>query len=177
LQTSWNVSLAKKIALGVSTDFGYMGPITGDDVAFQRFVVGGSPFETQGVTDLFGRDIVYLRGYPIEAIGPRRDETAVGGRILNKYTAELRWHALQTPQLTAVPYLFFDAANTWNDVDSFAPTDLFRSTGVGARFMLPMLGVVDLNYGYNLDPFTPIGSHDGTRGWTFQISLGRTFNF
>jgi len=76
--------------------------------------VGGSPFETQGAGgDLFGRDIVYLRSYPIEAIGPRQGETAVGGRILNKYSAELRWQVLQTPQFTAAPYLFFDAANSF----------------------------------------------------------------
>ena len=175
LQTSWNTPLAKKFSFGVSADFGYVGSLTGEEVDFQRFVVGGSPFETQGVGDLFGRDIVYLRGYPIEAIGPRRDETAIGGRLLNKYSAEFRWHAVQTPQLTAVPYAFFDAANTWNDVGAYNPTNLFRSAGAGVRLMLPMLGLVDLSYGYNFDTFSPIGDHDGTRGWRFQFSLGRTF--
>ncbi len=177
LQTNFNVPLAKKLTFGVSTDFGYIGSLTGEAVDFQRFVVGGSPFETQGGSDLFGRDIVYLRGYPIEAIGPREGETVLGGRILNKYATELRWQALQTPQLTAAPYLFFDAANTWNSLGSYSPANLFRSAGVGARLMLPMLGLVELTYGYNFDTFSPIGSEDGTRGWRFQFSLGRTFNF
>ncbi|MFB3132637.1 MAG: outer membrane protein assembly factor, partial [Rhodothermales bacterium] len=177
LQTNWNTPLAKKLTFGVSTDFGYVGSLTGEAVEFERFIVGGSPFETQGINGFLGRDVVYLRGYPIEAIGPRRDGTAIGGRLLNKYSAELRWHAVQTPQLTAVPYLFFDAANTWNDTGSYNPADLFRSAGFGTRFMLPVLGLLELAYGYNFDTFSPIGSHDGSRGWRLQFSLGRTFNF
>ncbi len=177
LQTNWNTPLAKKLTFGISTDFGYVGSLTGEAVEFERFIVGGSPFETQGVNGFLGRDVIYLRGYPIEAIGPRQDETAIGGRILNKYSAEMRWHAVQTPQLTAVPYLFFDAANTWNDTGSYNPADLFRSAGFGARFMLPVLGLVELSYGYNFDTFSPIGKHDGSRGWRLQFSLGRTFNF
>ena len=178
LQTNWNTPLTRKISFGVSADFGYVGSLTGEEVDFQRFVVGGSPFQTQNVGgDLFGRDIVYMRGYPIEAIGPRRDGTPVGGRLLNKYSAELRWHAVQTPQLTAMPYLFFDAANAWNSFGDYNPTNLFRSAGLGARLTLPMLGLVEISYGYNFDTFSPLGDHDGTRGWGFQFSLGRTFNF
>ena len=84
---------------------------------------------------------------------------------------------MQTPQLTAVPYAFFDAANTWNDFGAYNPTHLFRSAGAGVRLTLPMLGLVELSYGYNFDRFSPIGDHDGSRGWGFQFSLGRTFNF
>ena len=178
LQTNWNTPLTRKISFGVSADFGYVGSLTGEEVDFQRFVVGGSPFQTQNVGgDLFGRDIVYMRGYPLEAIGPRRNGTPVGGRLLNKYAAELRWHAVQTPQLTAMPYLFFDAANAWNSFGDYNPTNLFRSAGVGARLTLPMLGLIEISYGYNFDTFSPLGDHDGTRGWGFQLSLGRTFNF
>ena len=177
LQTNWNTPLAKKLIFGVSTDFGYVGSLDGEAVEFERFIVGGSPFETQGVNGFLGRDVVYLRGYPIEAIGPRQGETPIGGRILNKYSAEMRWHAVQTPQLTAVPYVFFDAANTWNDTGSYNPADLFRSAGFGARFTLPVLGLLELSYGYNFDPFAPLGNEDGTRGWRLQFSLGQTFNF
>ncbi|MFQ5569215.1 MAG: outer membrane protein assembly factor BamA [Rhodothermales bacterium] len=177
LKTNWNVPLAKTFSFGLSTDFGYVGSLTGDAVTFQRFVVGGSPFETQGVSDVFGHDIVYMRGYPVEAIGPRREEINIGGRILNKYAAEFQWHAVQTPQLTAVPYLFMDAANTWNTFGSYDPTDLFRSAGVGVRLALPMLGLVEVAYGYNFDTFPALGDHDGRRGWGFQFSLGRSFGF
>ena len=178
-QTDWNVPLLPKLTVNVGTDFGYIGTLTGEDVLFQRFIVGGSPFDVQGFQGNFGKDIVYMRGYPARVLGPRREDEAVGGRILNKYKSELRWLAVQSPQLQAAPYLFFDAANTWDTFGTYNPTRLFRSGGVGARLFLPILGMLELAYGYNFDPFTPLpgreGRHDGSRRWLFQFSIGQGF--
>ncbi|MDX1545715.1 MAG: outer membrane protein assembly factor BamA [Rhodothermales bacterium] len=174
--TDWNVPLRPKLTFNVGTDFGYIGSLTGDDVLFQRFVVGGSPFDVQGFRDNFGKDIIYMRGYPARVLGPRLGEEAVGGRILNKYTSELRWLAVQSPQLQAAPYLFFDAANTWDTFGTYNPSRLFRSAGVGARLFLPILGMLELTYGYNFDTFDPLSSrHNGERRWLFQFSIGQGF--
>ncbi|CAM3242050.1 outer membrane protein assembly factor BamA [Rhodothermus bifroesti] len=178
LKTSWNIPLARKVSLAFGTDFGYIGSITGAPVAFQRFIVGGSPFDTQGAFGYYGKDIVYMRGYPLGVLGPRLNDEPVGGRILNKYTSELRWLAVQTPQLQAAPYLFMDAANTWDRWATYNPAQLFRSAGFGVRLFLPILGMIELTYGYNFDEFQPISSqnHDGSRRWYFQFSLGQGFN-
>ncbi len=177
-QTGWNVPIGNKLTLGFNTDFGYIGSLTGDDVEFERFVVGGSPFETSGFSgSFFGKDVIYMRGYPVSTIGPRRGGDPVGGRILNKYTSELRWLAVQSPQLSAAPYLFMDAANTWNSFGTYNPSSLFRSAGMGIRLFLPILGMVELTYGYNFDEFVPLSSsQDGQRGWSFQFTLGQGFN-
>ena len=177
-ETGWNVPLADKLTLGITTDYGFIGSLTGEDVQFERFVVGGSPFETSGFSGtFFGKDVIYMRGYPISAIGPRRNGDPVGGRILNKYTSELRWLAVQSPQLSAAPYLFADAANTWNSFSTYNPASLFRSAGFGVRLFLPILGMVELAYGYNFDEFVPLSSSDeGDRGWSFQFTLGQGFN-
>ncbi len=178
-QSSWNFPLAKKLSLGVSTDYGYIGSLTGDPVTFERFDVGGSPFETQGGYYNYGTDIIYMRGYPRSAIGPRLSGDAVGGTILNKYTSEIRWLAIQTPQLQAAPYLFLDAANTWNSFKVFNPADLYRAAGVGARLFLPIVGMLEITYGYNFDAFEPAAgyrtNHEGDRRWYFQFSLGQGF--
>ena len=118
-----------------------------------------------------------MRGYPLGALGPRStDNDPFGGRLLNKYSAELRWSAIRSEQLQAVPYLFLDAANAWDGFDSYNPTDLYRSAGLGMRFFLPILGMVEMAYGYNYDEFEPINSkHDGSKKWTFQFSLGQGF--
>ncbi|MFQ5568578.1 MAG: outer membrane protein assembly factor BamA [Rhodothermales bacterium] len=178
-KTNWNVPLQPKLTLNFTSDFGYIGSLTGDDVLFQRFVVGGSPFDVQGFRDSFGKDIIFGRGYPARAIGPRRNDEPVGGRILNKYTSELRWLAVQSPQLSAAPYVFLDAANTWNNFGTYNPTQLFRSAGFGARLFLPILGMLELTYGYNFDEFVPIqgleGRHNGSKRWLFQFSLGQGF--
>ena len=78
-----------------------------------------------------------------------------------------------------MPYAFFDAANTWNDIADVNASSLFRSAGFGVRLMVPMLGLVDVAYGRNLDAFTPpAGSNkSGLPSWGLQFSIGRTFNF
>ena len=179
--SSWNVPLGGQLTLGLSTDFGYIGSLTGADVEFERFLVGGSPFETQGIyNSFFGKDVVLMRGYPARAISPRRtiggNSTPVGGRVLNKYTSEVRWLAVQSQQLQAAPYLFLDAANTWNGLGTYNPAQLYRSAGVGVRLVLPILGMLELTYGRNLDAFDPItGGDDGSPSWNFQFSLGQGF--
>ncbi len=177
---SFNQPLSRnqKVSLGLSADIGLIGSLTGKQVEFQRFMVGGSPFDSQGFDAFYGQEIVYLRGYPSRAIGPRdADGEAAGGRVMNKFTSELSVMMVQNPVMTIMPYVFFDAANAWSGLSDYNPRDLFTSTGLGFRMTLPMLGVVDINYGHNLDRYQPLGRHDGSRGWTFQFSLGRTFSF
>ena len=180
LTTSWNVPILRKLTTSFSADFGYIGSLTGGDVLFERYVVGGSPFDVQGYRNNFGKDIIYMRGYPARVLGPRRGEEAVGGRVLNKFTSELRLLAVQTPQLTAAPYLFMDAANTWDTFQTYNPRQLYRSAGVGARLFLPILGMLEIAYGYNFDEFAPISgqqsNHDGSKKWFFQFTLGQGFN-
>ncbi|QXD17152.1 outer membrane protein assembly factor BamA [Rhodocaloribacter litoris] len=177
LDSSWNVPLSSKLSIGFGMDYGFIGSLTGEEVAFERFIVGGSPFETQGFYSFFGKEIIYMRAYPIGALGPRRNGDPFGGRILNKYAAELRWMAVQSQQLSAAPYLFVEAANTWDGFRSYNPSELFRSAGFGTRLFLPILGMVELVYGYNFDEFAPVNSrHDGSKKWTFQFTLGQGFN-
>ncbi len=174
--TSWNVPLSRKFSISLSSDIGVIGSLTGKDVQFERFIVGGSPFETQGFFSFFGKEIVYMRGYPLGSIGPRKGNDPFGGRILNKFTSELKWMAIQSQQLSAAPYMFMDAANSWDGFKSYNPNDLFRSAGFGARLFLPILGMVELAYGYNFDTFSPINSkHSGIKKWSFQFSLGQGF--
>ena len=72
--------------------------------------------------------------------------------------------------------MFIEAANAWDGFDSYNPTDVYRSAGFGTRVFLPILGMVELTYGYNIDPFEAINSkHDGSKKWTFQFSLGQGF--
>jgi len=180
LTTAFYTPVAGRLTASVRTQFGYIGTLTGDEVRFQRYLVGGTPLEASGRSNLgrgFGRERVFLRGYPLEAIGPRLDGDPVGGRILNKYEAELGIVLLQTPQLSLQPYLFADAANTYDSFADYDPARLYRSAGLGARIFLPILGLVDLNLGYQIDSFTPLSTaagdiQDGQPHWRFQFSLG-----
>ncbi len=173
--TRWVTPIVGRLALDFNAEYGYIGSLTGGNVEFQRFLVGGSPLEAQSTFQGYGKDIIYMRGYPTLAITPLQDGRRVGGRILNKYSLEARIVAIQTPQFTAAPYLFLDVANTWNSFDDYNPTKLFRSAGFGAKLFLPFLGLIDLNYGYQIDSFTDIRNNTPLEiapKWRFQFSLG-----
>jgi outer membrane protein insertion porin family len=173
LATAWYTPVVNRTALSVRTRFGYIGSLTSEDVQFQRYLVGGSPLDVQGSFRGFGKDLVFLRGYPLEVVGPRRDGEPVGGRLLTKYAAELSLVAVQSQQLSLAPYLFAEAANTYDSFDAFDPGRLYRSAGLGVRVFLPILGLIDLNYGYQIDPFVPLSSSEtGRPQWRFQFSLG-----
>jgi len=179
LNSSWNVPIMNKLTLNMGGEFGYIGSLTGGEVLFERYIVGGSPFDYQGAFNNYGKDIVFMRGYPERVLGPRRNDEPIGGRILNKFTSEIRLLAVQTPQLTAAPYIFMDAANTWDNFSTYNPAQLYRSAGLGARLFLPILGMLEITYGYNFDPFVPYsglsGKHDGSSRWLFQFTLGQGF--
>ncbi|WP_420457371.1 outer membrane protein assembly factor BamA [Rubrivirga sp.] len=180
LESAFYTPVAGRLTASVRTRFGYIGSLTGDDVRFQRYLIGGTPLEASGTSSIsrgFGRDLVFLRGYPLEAVGPRQNGVPVGGRILNKYEAELGILLFQTPQLSLAPYLFADAANTYDGFEDYDPARLFRSAGFGARIFLPILGLVDVNLGYRIDEFAPLGTsgsdlEEAQPGWHFQFSLG-----
>ncbi len=175
--TAWYTPVAGPLSASFRSRFGYIGTLTGDEVRFQRYLIGGTPLEASGTSGIgrgFGRDLVFLRGYPLEAIGPRREGEPVGGRILNKYEAELSAVLLQTPQLSFAPYLFADAANAYDGFGDYDPSRLYRSVGVGSRIFLPILGLVDLSMGYQLDSFEAIDGSGQIEEpqWRFQFSLG-----
>ncbi|MEM6782396.1 MAG: outer membrane protein assembly factor BamA [Bacteroidota bacterium] len=174
LTNEWYLPIFGRLSFGAKADYGYIGSLTGDDVEFQRFLIGGSPLDAQGVGfQGYGKDILFMRGYPFAAISPRRDGDPVGGRLFNQYSAEIQLLAVQSPQLQFAPYLFADAGNAWDSFDTYNPGRLFRSAGFGAKIFLPILGLVDLNYGYQIDPFVPRNtSESGLPEWRFQFSLG-----
>jgi outer membrane protein insertion porin family len=174
LQTTWVTPVVGRLSLQFAGNFGYIGSLTGDPVEFQRFLVGGSPLDVQGSYLGYGKDLVFMRGYPLGVISPRRDGQLTGGRILNKYSMEARLFALQTAQFSFAPYLFADAANTWDSFGTYDPTRLYRSTGLGAKVFLPILGMLDINYGYALDSFIePRTGEPSQPGWRFQFSIGQ----
>lgn len=176
LKSDWNVPMGEHFSFGVGSEFGYIGSITGEDIRFEKFEVGGTQFDYQGRN--FGREPIFMRGYPAGVIGPKVDlgggaMEPAGARVLNKYTSEFRWMAVQSQKLQARPYLFLDAVGAWEGLDSYNPSNLYRSAGIGVKLFLPIVGMLEFNYGYNFDRFTPLRDNEGAPGWTFQFSLGQ----
>jgi outer membrane protein insertion porin family len=175
-KSNWLIPITKGLSFSMAADYGYVGSLQkGKNVQFQRYMVGGSPLDSQYSN--YGTDIVYMRGYPYQSISLFKNTgERYGGRILNKYSTELRLMAVRSEQFQLEPYMFFDASNTWESFSTYRPTNLFRSFGVGGRIYLPILGMVEISYGRNLDPYfeDATGARIGKK-WIPQFTIGQGF--
>ena len=90
----------------------------------------------------------------------------------NKYTAELRYAVSLNPTSTVYVLGFLEAGDAWSNFDSFNPFQVKRSAGFGVRIMLPMFGLMGLDYGWGFDEI--IGNPDANGG-QFHFSIGQQF--
>lgn len=162
------------LVLTNTIEYGYLGYLAqGKESDFQRFKLGGTQMQQR---QSFLDDNIDLRGFPggrNGSITPFEDGQEVGGRLYTKYSFELRYPAITEQQAQVYPYAFMDAGNAYLDPSQFAPFDVKRAVGVGTRIFLPILGLVDLSYGYRLDgiPNTQVRAGE----WQFLFNIGAPF--
>ncbi len=173
-----HIPIAGKLVLTSHADYGFIGYLTKNNRSnFQRFLIGGTQLQQR---QSFLYDNIDLRGYPgglSQSIAPVVDGEKVGGRLYSKYSMELRYPAVSTEQLQLIPYMFVDAANSYQNFSSFDPFNLKRSIGFGTRIFLPVLGLVDLSYGYRLDGVLGETPDDTLLPgkWEFLFNIGTPF--
>lgn len=168
-----------KLVFSAGAQYGYMGYLSDSGQSnFQRFFLGGTQIQQR---QNFLNDNVDLRGFPggfNGVISPLdANQNLIGGRVFNKYTLELRYPAVSSEQIQLIPYTFVDAGNTFMDMSKFDPFEVKRAAGFGARIFLPILGLVDLSYGYRLDgtPASREGSGLRPGEWEFLFNIGAPF--
>ncbi len=184
---AWHTTLIGKLVLTNSFQMGYLGYFSEENrSSFQRYVLGGTPLQQR---QSFLTDNISLRGYPGgrgQGIAPRirngnGNIRQIGGRLFSKYSLELRIPLVQEKQIQVIPYTFFDAGNAYLNFETFAPFEVKRAVGFGVRIYLPILGLVDLSYGYRLDGipatlFDNTPANDVRAGeWQFLFNLGASF--
>ena len=173
-----HVPLVGKLVLTSQVQYGYIGYFTKDKrSALNKFLVGGTQLQQR---QSFLYDNIDLRGYPggtRESIAPIVDGQKVGGTMFSKYTLEMRYPAVSNEQVQIIPYVFTDAGNAYLDFEDFDPFRVKRSTGLGVRLYLPVLGLVDLSYGYRLDGVDIPGTNNDVQpgNWEFLFNIGAPF--
>lgn len=178
LKTSYqnHTTVVGKLVLTNTVEYGYLGYLgEGQRSDFQRFKLGGTQLQQR---QSFLDDNIDLRGFPGGqggSISPYVDGQAVGGRVYSKYSMELRYPAITEQQAQVYPYMFFDAGNSYLNARQFKPFELKRAVGFGTRIYLPILGLVDLSYGYRLDGIPTTGSPVGAGEWQFLFNIGSPF--
>lgn len=172
-------TIFSRLVLSATAEYGYMGYFSDNNKSnFQRFFIGGTQLQQR---QNFLNDNVDMRGFPggfNGVISPLdENQNMVGGRVYNKYSIELRYPAVSSEQLQLIPYLFMDAGNAFNDLSEFDPFQLKRAAGFGTRIFLPILGLIDLSYGYRFDGTPASTEGSGLQGgqWEFLFNIGAPF--
>ena len=167
-KSSWFSAFSEKLVLNTRVEMGLLGAYNNNlGVApFERFYVGGDGMSGMGY-QFDGRELISLRGYSNNSISPQ-----TGATIYSKYTTELRYAISLNPSSTVYALAFLEAGNAWDSFDNYNPFLVKRSAGFGVRLMLPMIGMMGLDYGWGLDDI--VGRPDANGG-QFHFSIGQQF--
>lgn len=172
--STWYFQIVKNLVVKPKVQYGFLGNYnsTYGISPFERFYMGGSGL---GSFNFYGWEYVGLRGYPDNSIGPRSEGTTstanntLGGNIYNKYTLELRYPITLNQSAPIWVVGFAEAGNAWLGVENFKPFELKRSAGVGLRVMLPMVGLLGVDWGYGFDKIAPSAAGPNKSQFTFLI--------
>ena len=163
-----------KLTFTNGMELGHMGWFGSKNQSpFERFFLGGTPLQQQ---QTFTRDNIDLRGYPggySGSISPFVNGLPVGGTMYVKYYSEMRYPVVSNESVQLIPYLFAEGGNSYLGFKNFDPFNIKRSTGVGLRIFLPILGMVDLSYGYRFDGIPNTSVNAGQ--WVFLFNIGSPF--
>jgi len=176
----WFQKIYGKLVLKGQAQFGFMGYYNKDvgQAPFERFKLGGDGM--QSYQFLQGSEIIGLRGYKNFSIVPvgsnYNADNNPGSPVFNKYMLELRHPVINSQSATIFLLAFAEGGNVWNSFSDFAPFNVRRSVGVGARIFLPIFGLLGLDYGYGFDAIP--GAPDANKGqFHFSISQSLTGGF
>ncbi len=179
VKSDWYFPLHKYLTFVFKANYGILTNMWGDPEKVpygERFFPGGMSFDGQ------------IRGYTDRSIGPLAytepvyDSTAIpdaagripmispsmpyqpGGRSTLTLNLELR-----VPIVKDQLYVFgfFDAGNAWLKPSQTRLSDLKRGAGFGVRFVVPMMGIFGLDFGYGFDLTKP--------GWQVHFWIGPEF--
>lgn len=163
--------LVGDLVLKTSANFGYLGYYNRDlgYSPFEGFQLGGDGMSGYST---YGSEIIGLRGYPNYSITPIVDG-AYAGNVYDKFTFELRYPVVLQPSSTIYALVFLEGGNAWSDIRDFNPFQIKRSAGVGLRVMLPIVGMLGIDWGYGFDPVPNEGLDKG--GSQFHFVIGQQF--
>ena len=133
---------------------------------FETFYVGGDGMS--GYSSNYYSETIALRGYDNGALTP----AGYDGYAYSRIVAELRYPLMLQGSTNIYALAFLEGGNAWSDVNKFNPFDMKRSAGVGVRIMLPMVGLLGIDWAYGFDKVFGSTRYGGSR---FHFVLGQEF--
>ena len=121
-----------------------------------------------GYSSTYATETIGLRGYDNGSLTPN----GYSGYAYDRFTVELRYPLMLGNTANIYVLAFAEGGNAWNSVKKFNPFDMKRSAGVGARIMIPMIGLLGVDWAYGFDKVFGSKSYGGSQ---FHFILGQEF--
>jgi outer membrane protein insertion porin family len=150
-------------------EYGFLGTYNKHKKSpFETFYVGGDGMT--GYSGTYATETVGLRGYPNGSIAGNGGYSSYA-YAYSRLALELRYPFLLETTSTIYGLAFVEAGNAWTDVSKFNPFNLKRSAGFGVRIILPMIGLMGVDWAYGFDQPNHIttGKSRGGSNWHFVI--------
>ena len=149
------------------TEFGILGHFNKYKRSpFETFYVGGDGMT--GYSYNYASETIALRGYENGSLTPYGSE----GYAYIRLGAELRYPLMLENSTSIYALGFVEAGNAWTDVNKFNPFQLKRSAGVGVRILLPMIGMMGIDWAYGFDKINGSTQYSGSQ---FHFIIGQEF--
>ena len=167
IKSAWYFNLVDNLVMSTRARFGFLGQYNNKVgySPFERYYVGGDGLQGWA---LDGREVIALRGYNASSLSPTN-----GATVFDKFTLDLRYPISLNPVATIYALAFFEAGNSWENFEGFAPFKMYRSAGIGLRLFMPMFGLIGIDWGYGFDqiPGSPTAG-----GPQFHFSIGQSMD-
>lgn len=113
---------------------------------FGTYYMGGDIMT--GSMNSYMNETIGLRGYANGSIAGSNYDYAYS---YFKTALELRYPLIFEQSTTVWILGFVEAGNAWREINRYNPFDIKRSAGVGVRIVLPMIGLLGIDWGYGFD--------------------------
>lgn len=171
--TALNSSLRHVPVIMTRTDFGILGAYNKHRKSpFETYYMGGDGMSGGGYG--YASDVIALRGYENGAIAGNTGNNGLGRQNAYAYTRltlELRY-PLMLESTSIYALAFAEAGNAWVDINKMNPFKLKTSAGVGVRILLPMVGLMGIDWAYGFKEYEHGYKIGGSQ---FHFVLGQEF--
>lgn len=161
-------SAVKAPVLMTRAEFGILGSYNRYKKSpFETYYVGGDGMS--GYSTGYATETIGLRGYDNGSLAGNNSSNAYA---YSRMTLELRYPLMLETSTSLYALAFVEGGNAWANVKDFNPFNMKRSAGFGVRILLPMVGLMGIDWAYGFQK-TINGVNAG--GSQFHFIIGQEF--
>lgn len=134
---------------------------------FECYYVGGDGMS--GYSYGYATETIGLRGYDNGSLAGNGTSDAYA---YSRMTLELRYPLMLEASTSIYALAFLEGGNAWEHVKNFNPFDMKRSAGVGVRILLPMVGLLGVDWAYGFQKYVNSTNAGGSQ---FHFIIGQEF--